>query len=168
MFTKEQFLQSLRQETEICKHLYSKIPAGALEYRPTPGQRSTLELLQYLTISALAPAHAIIFDRSRIQEDAAKSKTVAADRFCEAMDEQMREVEKMVSALKEDDLLHRDVTLFSGKQGKMGDALVNYCLKFMAAYKMQLFLYLKSAGATELDTYNCWMGIDRPADAQKP
>ena len=32
----------------------------------------------------------------------------------------------------------------------------------LAAYRMQLFLYLKSSGREELNTLNLWMGMDGP------
>jgi hypothetical protein len=32
-----------------------------------------------------------------------------------------------------------------------------------AAYRTQLFLYLKACGREELNTWNLWVGIDQPA-----
>ena len=70
MLTKEQFMQSVRHETAICKHLYGKIPEGALDYRPTEGQRSLSELLQYLTSTGTAPMKGLIAnDWSQIQSE---------------------------------------------------------------------------------------------------
>ena len=48
--TKEQLVASLQNEVRILLHLVSKIDRSQLNYRPTPGQRSTLELLRYLSI----------------------------------------------------------------------------------------------------------------------
>ena len=48
MITKEQYIESFLKEIDIIKHLAEKIEPKMLDYRPTPGQRSTLELLQYL------------------------------------------------------------------------------------------------------------------------
>ena len=30
-------------------------------------------------------------------------------------------------------------------------------VRFMVAYRMQLYLYAKSAGASDLDTEDCWL-----------
>jgi hypothetical protein len=48
MITKQQYINSFVKELEIIKHLREKISVGMLDYRPTPKQRSTMELLQYL------------------------------------------------------------------------------------------------------------------------
>mgnify|MGYP005725594825 FL=1 len=42
-------IESIEHETTVIKHLASKISSDVLDYRPTPSQRSMLELLQYLT-----------------------------------------------------------------------------------------------------------------------
>ena len=50
VLTKPELVSSLQNEVRILLHLASKIDRATLDYRPTPKQRSTLELLQYLTI----------------------------------------------------------------------------------------------------------------------
>jgi hypothetical protein len=48
--TKAELIGSLQNEVRILLHLASKIDPVMLDYRPAPKQRSTLELLRYLTI----------------------------------------------------------------------------------------------------------------------
>ena len=50
VLTKSEIIASLQHEVRILLHLASKIDRSQLEYRPTPKQRSTIELLQYLTV----------------------------------------------------------------------------------------------------------------------
>ncbi len=50
VITKSELISSLQHEVNILLHLASKIDRAKLDYRPTPKQRSTLELLQYLSI----------------------------------------------------------------------------------------------------------------------
>ena len=50
VLTKPELIGSLQNEVRILLHLTTKVDRGKLDYRPTPKQRSTLELLQYLTI----------------------------------------------------------------------------------------------------------------------
>ncbi len=59
------------------------------------------------------------------------------------------------------------VTLPTGDTATLGNALMMLPLKWMVGYRMQFFLYLKSAGNTEIWTPNCWMGVDfeRPVPA---
>lgn len=164
MFTKEQFIQSIRHETNICKHLYSKIPAGGLNYRPTPGQRSLLELMQYLSAVGSVTARGLIHnDWSHVAESIEKAKSRSADQFCEAMDQQCEEIIRLLQPVTDDDLLHKDTTTVILTTVKIGEGLVNMTLKFLTAYRMQMFLYLKGAGVTSISTTNCWMGMDKPA-----
>lgn len=168
MLTKEEFIKSIRHETAICKHLYSKIPEGGLEYRPTEGQRSTLELLRYLTGTVISPARGLVNnDWSHLRADMDALEKLSAEDFCAAMDRQADETEKLLEGVSDEDLLTQETTSPVGTPELLGSALVNLCLKFFAAYKMQLFLYLKSAGASDLSSFNCWMGMDRP-ESPKP
>ena len=43
----------------------------------------------------------------------------------------------------------------------LGTALVDGPLKWLLAYKMQLFLYVKASGATGIGTSNVWGGRDQ-------
>ena len=49
ILTKYELIASLQKEVRILLHLASKIDQTALDYRPTPKQRSTIELLRYFT-----------------------------------------------------------------------------------------------------------------------
>jgi len=73
MITRDQLLASMKHETRVIKHLATKVPAGQFDWRPTPKQRSTIELM-----------------------------------------------------------------------------------------RMQLFLYAKESGATDIGPANCWVGVDAP------
>src|SRR5262245_16992977 len=50
VLTKPELIGSLKHEVNILLHLAGKVDPAKADYRPTPKQRSTLELLQYLTI----------------------------------------------------------------------------------------------------------------------
>src|SRR6185295_773182 len=50
VLTKPELITSLQNEVRILLHLASKIDRDKLDYRPGPKQRSTIELLRYLTI----------------------------------------------------------------------------------------------------------------------
>src|SRR5712664_3009752 len=55
VLTKDELIKALQNEVRILLHLASKADLAKLDYRPTPKQRSMLELLQYLAI--LGPIH---------------------------------------------------------------------------------------------------------------
>ena len=47
-----------------------------------------------------------------------------------------------------------------------GACIVNYVLSGCAAYRTQLFVYLKACGREELSTMDLWAGVDAPAPAK--
>ena len=50
VLTKSELIASLQNESRILLHLAGKVEPQMRDYRPTPKQRSALELLQYLSI----------------------------------------------------------------------------------------------------------------------
>ena len=49
-----------------------------------------------------------------------------------------------------------------GQKTTRGAFIVNMVLSGCAAYRTQLFLYLKACGKQELSTMNLWGGMDAP------
>lgn len=50
-----------------------------------------------------------------------------------------------------------------GMKTSRGSFIVNQVLCGCAAYRTQLFLYLKACGREELSTMNLWAGVDADA-----
>src|SRR5437868_3695987 len=50
VLSKDELLTALRDEVRIVLHLATKVDRTKLDYRPTPAQRSTIELLRYLSM----------------------------------------------------------------------------------------------------------------------
>src|SRR5580658_1977956 len=50
VLTKEELIASLQNEVRILVHLAGKVDKSKVDYRPTPKQRSILELLRYMAI----------------------------------------------------------------------------------------------------------------------
>ncbi len=164
MYTRQHFLDSILHEAKVIKHLATKVPDAQLDYRPTPKQRSTLELLRYLTTGALVPTlFAINRTWDHAQEIGAAAESLTAEEFPAAMDAQMERIVAAVNAVSEEDFLTRDAAMPWGTPCKLGQALVDMVLKCLVAYRMQLFLYCKASGASEIGPPQCWMGIDPPA-----
>lgn len=163
MITKQEIFDSIRHETKIIKHLASKLEPKHLDYKPTQNQRSMSELLQYLTFCALTPMLNIVTGNwEHAEEIAKKSANVNLENFAEAMDRQVKEVENEINKFTEEELATKDATLPWGTPIKAGIALVEMVVKTYSVYRMQLFLYAKSAGLTELDSFDCWIGTDKP------
>src|SRR5215510_16074891 len=50
VLTKAELLTSLQKESRILGHLAGKVEPSMVDYRPTPKQRSSLELMRYMSI----------------------------------------------------------------------------------------------------------------------
>src|SRR5262245_51996518 len=80
VLTTSEFISSLKNEVRILQHLITKIDPSMRDYRPTPKQRSTFELLQYLSImgpNLIKAARAGAFDPAAwtAAEQEAKART---------------------------------------------------------------------------------------------
>ena len=58
----------------------------------------------------------------------------------------------------------KEVDMF-GRKSSRGLLVITLVLNGHAAYRTQLFLYLKACGREELSTMNLWAGADMPAKA---
>jgi hypothetical protein len=160
MITKQQYINSFVKELEIVKHLREKISVGMLDYRPTPKQRSTMELLQYLGhISGTAIMSFIDPEKNNYMELAKAKDLVTFENFSVKIDEQIDIVKREISALTEAQL-EKEVSFF-GMNEKLSMHLLS-ALKWITAYKMQLFLYIKANGVDNIGTSNVWGGVDMP------
>lgn len=160
MLTKDDVLETLLLECDICIHLFDNLPAGALDYRPTPSQRSTLELLRYLSFSGAGFVAAVNSgDWATYTEGAEAAESLAADAFPDAMREQKEQLQELFADLSEEHLVEGRCTMPWGAEMSVGRGLLMLPLRSMAAYRMQLFLYAKSAGNEDIWTPDCWAGV---------
>ena len=161
MITKTQLQQSLLLECDICLHLFTKLEAGSMDYRFTAKQRSTLELLQYLSFCGIAGMRCMAEANWKLfGELAAAAKTMTAGEFPARMHGQKEAIEAFLVSASEAELSTREVKLPGGAVQPLGLAIINAPLKWLAAYKLQLFLHAKATSAPEIGTANAWRGID--------
>jgi len=84
VLTREELVSSLQNEVRILLHLAGKVDRAQLNYRPTPSQRSTIELLRYLTVmgpALLAAIHASVFDHAAWQAALADATNVGRKHY---------------------------------------------------------------------------------------
>ena len=154
----QELVASLQNEVRILLHLAGKIEPTMIDYRPTPKQRSTIELLRYLSIMGPGLVNAIKtgnFDG----EAWGKATAAAAAKDLDAI---------VADIAKQSDLYAKEVPGIDfateldmfGRKFSKGFHIVNLVLSGHAAYRTQLFLYLKSCGRDELTTANLWGGMD--------
>jgi hypothetical protein len=170
VLTKDELIASLQNEVRILVHLAGKVDKSKLDYRPSPKQRSTLELLQYMAIMGPTQVSVIqtgVFDRptlSKVWAPAeAQAKTLTLEQAISAIQKQSAAYASLLGAWTDADF-RADVDMFGNKSSR-GYLLVNLVLAGHAAYRTQLFCYLKACGRDELSTMNLWGGTDAAVPA---
>lgn len=161
VLTKEELLQSLQKEVRILLHLATKIDRSQLDYRPTEKQRSTLELLHYLSFMGpvlVRATRAGAFDPAAWNAAKDTAAGLDLDGTLDAIAAQADEFSLLLAEFAESDL-RSGIEMF-GRQSTKGFFLVNTVLCGYAAYRTQLFLYLKACGRVELNSMNLWSGKD--------
>ena len=166
VLTKQELIGSLQNEVRILLHLASKIDRDRLDYRPSAKQRSTLELLQYLSIMGpelIRAAKSGQFDVAVWTAAEHASKERDFDQTVAAISAQKKEYASLLGDVSDADF-RAEVTMF-GQPSSRGAFITNLVLGGCAAYRTQLFLYLKACGREELGTMNLWAGVDAPGSA---
>ena len=161
VLTKEELIASLQNEVRILLHLASKIDPAKVDYRPSAKQRSILELLQYLSYMGPALLPAIkngSFDLAAWSAAENTAKQLNLDQLVTQIGTQPALYAEALGAYGDTDF-RAEVEMF-GQKSSRGALLVNVVLSGFAAYRTQLFLYLKACGREELNTFNLWAGMD--------
>ena len=153
VLTKVELLAALKQEIHILLHLAGKVDPAQQDYRPTPKQRSTLELLQYMAImgpTQIALIKADGFNRAALgaawspAEKAAKAMTF--DQAVAAIRARADGYARELDGWSEADF-RSEIDMF-GRKASRGATIVSLVLSGHAAYRTQLFLYRNRAAAT--------------------
>jgi hypothetical protein len=164
VLTKPELIAALQNEVRILLHLAGKIDPAKLDYRPTPKQRSIIELLKYL--SMMGPALVTAAKSGSFDGAAwtAAEQAAAAQSYEQALAAIAAQPATYAALLAEvsDDDLRAEIDPFGAGKSSRGAFLVTQVLCGCAAYRTQLFLYLKACGRDELNTWNLWVGIDEP------
>jgi len=166
VLSRDELIPSLQHEVKILLHLAAKAGGAARDYRPAPRQRSTVELLRYL--SMMAPALIEVARSGTFDAAAWTAQERATDRL--TFDQAVAAIADQAAAFARlapewtDAWLRAEIAPW-GETGSRGRFLVNFVLSGFSAYRMQLFLYLKASGHDELGTINLWDGVDPPPKA---
>ncbi len=165
VLSKSELIASLQHEIRILLHLIGKVDRAQLAFRPTPKQRSTLELLQYLAMMGPALIDVAMtgaFDGAAWTAREAEAKRLDFDQTVAAIAAQHDTYAQVLGALSDADF-RTALTVWDIPTSR-GAFIVAYVLCGHAAYRTQLFGYLKACGRAELGTSNLWDGVD-PAGA---
>jgi len=164
VLTKGELIDVLQKEVRILVHLAGKVDARSLDYRPTPKQRSTIELLRYLIVMGPFLTRAVIsgqFDGRAWGMQAEANKDLSLEETIAALEAQGEAYAELLADVPDE--AFREEVEFFGRKGSRGASLVNLVVCGYAAYRTQIFCYLKASGREELSTMNLWAGMDVPA-----
>jgi hypothetical protein len=159
---KQHLLQNLQREIFLIKQLAPFIEEKDLDFRPAEKMRSTIELMQYL--SGIGATMLRWFIKNDLNPEEwvkirAQRKTVTRENFKEHLDQQMEDILMYMNMVTEEDLNKMEVELPSKEKMILGTAIINAPIKWLAAYRLQLFMYLKINGKPDLSTKEAWTVI---------
>ena len=164
VLSKSELIASLQHEVHILLHLASKIDRTHLDYRPTPKQRSSIELLRYLSVMGpmlVQVAKSGMPDEATLKAAIDASNARDFDQTLAAIATHKDAYASLLAGVSDADF--RGEMEWFGNKTTRGAFIVNIVLCGCAAYRTQLFLYLKACGRDELATTNLWIGVDAPA-----
>ncbi len=158
---KEFLLNNIIKEMKIIRRLSTKIPASQIDFRPKEGMRSSLELLQYLSFCGTGTI------RYWYRNDTSDFKTyfgalrehahtITHQNFISEMDAQIKLVKELFENISEKDILTKEVDYPWGEKAMLGEAIIATNIKWLTAYKMQLFINLKLSSEEKLTTPDLW------------
>jgi hypothetical protein len=159
VMTRTELVDALQHEVRVLLHLTSKIDRARLDYRPTPKQRSTIELLRYLSLMGPEMIHSVKKGGFDVEHWVAAGKTADGHSYDQTLEAIGQLDFRTLLADVSDTDFRREIEMF-GNKSTVGAFLVTTVLCGYAAYRTQLFNYLKAYGREELTTSNLWRGAD--------
>ena len=104
VLSKEELVGLLQNEVRILVHLAGKVDPKMLDYRPTPKQRSTIELLRYLVVMGpmlIRGIKAGAFDQAAWGAATAEANTMNFDQVVGAIQKQSTTYPELLAGYSE-------------------------------------------------------------------
>lgn len=158
MLTRNDVRDAIVNEYKIIKQLASKLPAGSEDYRISADQRSTIELLRYLTLVGPGTVHAALDNGfGWFGENGPAVENLTLDEIPAHLDGAMAEVGGLLDGMSDDDFANKAVSIEGMGDWTVNTWLLNTVCKWVPAYKLQLFHHAKAAGNSGLGTFEAWL-----------
>ncbi len=159
MISKEQYIGRMKKEFDIIKHLGEKVTEEQLSFKPTEGQRTLGELMKYLTTIFVMGAESVATGDGEAYKKYVNTPMPTLANFGAMIDAELEKFLGFVEPMTDADLAS-EMNMWGSTQTK-GMHLLGF-FGIATAYKMQMFLYMKQTGMTQLNTMNLWAGVDAP------
>lgn len=160
MYTKQDFINSLANDIRIINHLIEKIPADQFNFKLADNQRTVADLIHYLSSIFSNTIQVIKESNQDLYKTFPAGPVITHENAVLQMNAELDNVKKLLETWTDEDF-KAPISLFGGPEMTKGVMLVDYLLQWAAAYKMQLFLYIKQMGI-KVGTSNVWGGFDLP------
>ena len=160
MYTKQDFINSFENDMRIINHLIEKLPTDKYDFKLMDNQRAITDLLHYLSSIFSDTLQVMKANDQELYKTLPKAPAITPENAITQMNAEVAKVKELLAVWTEEDL-KAPISLFGGPSLPKGIMLVDYLLQWAAAYKMQLFLYIKQMGI-KVGTSNVWGGMDMP------
>lgn len=162
---KETLQKNIVKDLKVVRRLITKISPETVDFRPVENVRSMLEVLQYLSSCS---TNIIRFWYNEDQSDPRGFLTklrkddpiVTLENAISIFDAQIAFVDELFASISEEDIQSKEVTYPWGGKGTLGEGIIETSIKWLAAYKMQLFLYIKISSGQNITTPDLWHKIE--------
>ncbi len=161
MITQDQAFKLIEKEIQIIRQLAKKLEPSMLDYKPKEGMRTTQELLSYLNNCAYGMIAYWMSEGSSMKDFftqlRAETPVIDLSNFDDRMALQRDNIQKIFAQIKAEDWQHKIVTYPWGEKAPLGEAIIHTSIKWLAAYKYQLFMYMKMGSDLALTTPDAWV-----------
>ena len=162
MISPDQFIRLIQKEINLIISLSKNIQQEQLSYKPKDSMRSMQELMQYLTgcgyyYAAYWKTNGEISVADYFKEIREKAIPVTLENFEEKMKQELDWIKTLVHSYNQDEWQHKMVKFPWGEEAPLGEAMIETSLKWLTAYKYQLFVYIKISGDIPLSTRDVWV-----------
>jgi hypothetical protein len=156
---KQHLLFNLKREIDLIRQIAPLIKEKDLDYRPYEKARSTYQLMQYVSHIGGNMLRWFIDNDLNADEWAEireNYNTLTINNFSTHLDAQIAMIEKYMDGITEEDLLTKEVEMPWKEKMVLGAAIINAPIKWLCAYRKELFIYLKMNGNTDISTKEAW------------
>ena len=79
------------------------------------------------------------------------------EQFLSVMNEQMVTIKDLFNQISEEDLFYKEIAYPWGGKEPIGQGIIVTSIKWLSAYKLQLFLFIKLSDDQKLTTADAWV-----------
>lgn len=157
IYSKQSLINGIAKEFHILKHLSTKVTHENVDHKFSEPQRDVKELMIYLGYALERQIINFVkgeWDTATFADMADLSSNFDRKTWDAVLDKSLAKITTIIEGMT-DEQCNESITMF-GSSAPRFEYIANNILTTLGAYKMQLFLQLKAAGLTDLNSMNLW------------